>query len=104
MHTHTVFFWLKDDLSQTDQKNFLTGLDLLTNEPNIRDRRIGSPAATDRDVVDSTYAYSIVLRFDDIDAHNVYQESAEHQVFVDTCFHMIQKVQVYDIDEVDGIG
>lgn len=104
MHTHTVFFWLKDGLSEADQERFLTGLDLLTKESNIRDRRIGRPAATDRDVVDSTYTFSIVLRFDDVDAHDIYQVSKEHQAFSDTCFPMIQRVQVYDIGEIDDFG
>lgn len=101
MHTHAVFFWLKDSLNERDHGRFLDGLGRLTREPNIRDRRIGNPSATDRDVVDSTYAFSIILRFDDIDAHDAYQVSDAHQAFLDTCLPMIDRVQVYDIAEMD---
>ena len=69
--------------------------------PHVRDRRIGKPAATRRDVVDSTYDYAMVLGFEDLADHNAYQVSAEHQAFLDTCFRMIGRVQVYDVDETD---
>jgi hypothetical protein len=99
MHTHTVFFWLRDGLDENEHSRFRIGLEHLTREGHIRDRRIGMPAGTDRDVVDSTYSYAIVLRFDDVDAHDAYQISDEHQTFLDTCFDMIGGVKVYDVDE-----
>ncbi|MCP4383130.1 MAG: Dabb family protein [Hyphomicrobiales bacterium] len=101
MHTHIVFFWLKEGLDEGDHERFFEGLDLLTRQQHVRDRRIGKPAATDRDVVDFSYAYSIVLRFDDLDARNAYQVSDEHQTFLDTRFDMIDRVQVYDVAEAD---
>ena len=99
MHTHTVFFWLKAGLNEGDLKRFADGLGLLTLERHIRERRIGRPAATRRDVVDSSYSYAIVLHFDDLDAHDAYQVSDEHQTFLDMRFRMIDRVQVYDIAE-----
>jgi hypothetical protein len=102
MHTHVVFIWLKEGLDDRDHERFFEGLDRLTREHNIRDRRIGKPAATDREVVDSSYAYSIVLRFDDLDAHNAYQVSDEHQTFLDMRFDMVDRVQVYDVAEADA--
>ena len=101
MHTHIVFFWLKAGLRGDDKEKFAQGLTLLTNEPHILDRRIGKSASTRRDVVDSSYSYSIVLRFCDLGAYNTYQTSDEHQVFLDTCFEMIDRVQVYDVDELN---
>ncbi|MEP0323761.1 Dabb family protein [Bauldia litoralis] len=101
MHTHTVFFWLKDDVDESGSEAFWKGLDLLTREPHVRDRRIGKPAATSRDVVDSTYACAIVLRFDDLSDHDAYQVSDEHRAFLDACLGMISRVQVYDVAETD---
>src|SRR5262245_50836164 len=99
MHTHTVFFWLRGNLSDADHRAFQNGLDLLSRQPQIRDRRIGKPATTKRPVVDSTYSYAIVLSFDDTNAHDAYQVSAEHKTFLDTCSSMISRVQVYDFIE-----
>jgi hypothetical protein len=101
MHTHSVFFWLRKDLDESDQKTFTQGLDLLTREQHIRDRRIGRPAATHRDVVDSSYSYAIILRFDDLDGHDAYQVSKEHQTFLDACLGMVERVQVYDVSEAE---
>jgi hypothetical protein len=50
-------------------------------------------------VVDSSYAYALVLQFDDLAGHNAYQVSAEHQVFLDRYLPMIRRVQVYDVAE-----
>jgi hypothetical protein len=99
MHTHTVFFWLNEDIGGTDHADFRKGLDRLAAEPHIRDRRIGMPAATRRDVVDSTYAYALVLQFDDLAGHNAYQVSDEHRVFLDRFLPIISRVQVYDVAE-----
>jgi hypothetical protein len=98
MHTHVAFFWLNDGLDEEQHSRFRKGLDLLTKESHVRERSIGQPSATNRDVVDSTYSYAIVLKFEDLVAHNAYQVSDAHQVFADTCFDMIKRVQVYDID------
>ncbi len=99
MHTHTVFFWLKDDLDGTGHADFRAGLDQLAAEKHIRHRTVGMPASTRRDVVDSTYAYALVLRFDDLAGHNAYQTSDEHRVFLDRFLPMISRVQVYDVAE-----
>lgn len=99
LHVHTVFFWLWKTISDEERRTFENGLDLLTRDPNVRDRRIGIPAATNRPVIDSSYDYAAVLRFDSLEAHDAYQAGATHQVFLETCSRMWSRVQVYDVDE-----
>ncbi len=100
MHIHTVFFWLRGDIDTASHKVFENGLDLLTRDPNIVARRIGRPAATDRPVIDSTYSYAIVLRFDNLAAHGAYQAGDAHQRFLESCSGMWSRVQVYDVEEI----
>ena len=100
MHLHTVFFWISEDVDNSGRRAFETGLDLLTREPHVLDRRVGKPAATKRPVIDSSYSYAIILRFENLAAHNAYQASDEHQIFLDTCSHMWSRVQVYDVEEM----
>ena len=102
MHTHIVFFWLKTDLGDDDHARFEAGLKSLTSESHILDRRIGKAASTRRDVVDSSYSYSIVLRFPDLKSHDIYQVSEEHDEFLDGFLEMIERVQVYDVAEMDA--
>lgn len=99
MHTHIVFFWFKDAVDKDERADFRRGLDHLAGEPHIRDRRIGTPAATRRDVVDWSYAYALVLQFDDLAGHDAYQSSEEHRAFLDRYLGMVDRVQVYDVAE-----
>ncbi|MGH1483914.1 MAG: Dabb family protein [Geminicoccales bacterium] len=100
MHSHTVFFWLWKTISDHERAQFERGLAALTLDPNILDRRIGKPAATDRSVIDTSYDYGMVLRFETLAAHGAYQVGQPHQQFLETCAHMWSRVQVYDIDEL----
>ena len=97
MHLHTVFFWLKETLSDTDWTIFSEELRLLMTDQNIAERHFGTPADTNRPVIDSSYDIGMVLKFQNLDAQNAYQISAEHQRFLDKCAAMWTRVQVYDI-------
>ena len=99
MHIHTVFFWLWKTLSKEQRRQFEQGLDLLTRDPNVLDRRIGTPAATSRPVIDSSYDYGIVLRFESLTAHNAYQTGKPHQDFLKNCGSLWSRVQVYDVED-----
>ncbi len=101
MHIHTVFFWLWKTLSDEQRRQFEQGLDLLTRDPNVLGRRIGKPATTSRPVIDSSYDYGVVLRFESLAAHNAYQAGKPHQDFLDNCASLWSRVQVYDIEESD---
>ena len=98
MHHHSVFFWLYDSTDASGHAAFRAGLDHLTTEPHIRAKVIGTPAGTRRDVVESGYDYAIHLTFDDREGHDAYQVSPEHQVFLDSCLGMVDRVQVYDVE------
>lgn len=100
MHSHTVFFWLWKTIGDDERVQFEQGLAALTRDPNVLDRRIGKPAATDRPVIDTSYDYGMVLRFETLAAHDAYQEGQTHQQFLETCARMWSRVQVYDIDEI----
>ncbi len=102
MHIHIVHFWLIDDVGAAGRKKFEDGLVGLAAAPQVRNRSIGRPAATDREVVDASYDYAIVLRFEDLAAHDAYQKSREHQRFLDACFDMVRRVQVYDVEEISA--
>lgn len=101
MHIHTVFFWLWKTLSDEQRRQFEQGLDLLTRDPNVLGRHIGRPVGTDRPVIDSSYDYGIVLRFDNLAAHNAYQAGQAHRDLLDSCASLWSRVRVYDIEAND---
>ena len=97
MHIHNVFFWLRKDTNQNGMLTFEAGLKSLTNDPSVAQGYFGTPAATEREVVDDSYSYGLMLVFPNKSAHDEYQEGAVHKKFLDEHGSKWEKVQVYDV-------
>lgn len=100
MHVHTVFFWLKEDLSDVDRDMFENELDKLTLDPEILQRRVGRPANTSRDVIDSSFDFGISLCFRNLEAHDRYQVGDAHTDFLKNCQNLWALVRVYDMNDI----
>ena len=96
MFVHHVFFWLKnpDDASVRDQ--FAQALQELATIDLIRQSHIGMPASTNRPVIDNTYAFSLLLIFDNKADQDAYQDHPDHHHFIEHCSGWWERVQVYD--------
>ena len=88
MHIHTVFFWLKDNTDTSLCAAFEHGLDLLTRDPEVLKRSIGTSALTDREVMDSTHDYGIIVYFKNTEAHDRHQTGQAHLDFLRDCQFM----------------
>lgn len=98
---HHVFFWLKNPASQADAQKLIAGLKTLRAIPQIRQLRIGVPAATEqRSVVDASYSVSELMVFDTIEDQRRYQDHPVHRKFVATCENLWDRVVVYDSIDV----
>jgi len=96
MLAHHVLFWLKAGTSK-DQKNaFHKGLASLENIETIKTLHIGTPAPIERAVVDTSYTFSLILFFDDLAGHDVYQIHPVHKAFLDEFRDLFEKVIIYD--------
>lgn len=95
MHVHNVYFWLKAD---EPSESFESGLNALVQDPNVRASYFGRPADTNRDVVENSYTYGLVLVFDDISTHDAYQAGRTHMQFLDNHLEAWDRVIVHDID------
>ena len=98
MHIHNVYFWLKNGQDKDVLKAFEQGLDSLTHDPRVKSGYFGKPATTNRDVVENTYSFGLVLVFDDLAAHDQYQAGAIHLEFVDKHSSKWERVIVHDIE------
>ena len=93
---HMVFFWLKNDEEKT-KKAFLSELrKFIDHVDMIRSQHIGTPADTEREVIDNTYSFSLVLSFDSKKEHDEYQEHQLHKDFIANASSLWEKVLVYD--------
>lgn len=93
---HHVYFWLNNPNSAADKAKLIEGLKKLAKVKTIKEYHIGVPADTNRDVIDSSYAVSWMLVFDDKKAQDSYQEDPIHLDFVKNYSPLWNKVIVYD--------
>ena len=92
------YFTLKDDLSDEDRQRFDDGLTSLTTIDTVRHSFIGTPADTDRPIIDRAYTYGLVLTFDDVEGHDAYQVDPVHDAFRDTCSAFWSQVRIFDME------
>ncbi len=94
---HTVYFWLKNPSNEADRLAFETSLKkFIDHSPEIQTKHIGLPAKTDREVIDNTYTYSLLLTFANKADQDRYQEDPNHKKFIEESSALWTKVVVYD--------
>ncbi|MBK1830197.1 Dabb family protein [Verrucomicrobiaceae bacterium R5-34] len=96
---HHVYFWLKEEnQNDADRAAFEQGMTELLKIENIASGIWGKSAATpERPVTDKSFDYALSLKFDSIEQHNIYQDHAEHHVFVDKFKDLWASAKVMDV-------
>ncbi len=96
MFIHHVFFWLKNPENQEESGRLLAGLNtLLGIEPKILGH-VGGPASTNRGVIDTSYNFSLLLIFNNLEEQEAYQGHPTHLKFIEDCGALWERVVVYD--------
>lgn len=98
MFNHNVYFWLKPDLDKDALEAFERGLQTLCEDTPATSGYYGKPVPTDRDVVDSSYSYGLILFFDDLAAQDAYQVGEVHQQFLADHAAKWERVRVFDTE------
>ena len=93
---HTVFFWLVDDSRDTKERFTTELFTFIDNVDVIKTKHVGQPADTDREVIDSTWSYSLILSFKSKKEQDLYQDHPLHKTFINNASSLWTKVQVYD--------
>jgi len=93
---HHVYFWLKNRENTDDCNRLIEGLNKLSTVATIKAFHIGVPAATSREVIDSSYAVSWLLLFENNKDQESYQTDPIHLKFIEQCAQLWSKVVVYD--------
>ena len=93
---HVVFFWLTNETREVSQKFEKELRQLVSQVEEIKSSHIGTPADTDRDVIDNTWSYSLILTFDSKEKQDIYQSHQAHLKFIENASSLWEKVLVYD--------
>jgi hypothetical protein len=98
MFVHTVFFYLKKDLTDEQRQSFFAGVETLTTiEPHVK-ILTGKPASTDRPIIVRDYDYGLTCIFESLEDHDKYQVDPVHLEFVDKHLNDWEKVVIYDYE------
>lgn len=93
---HHVFFWLKEPVTAEKRLKFENALKELVTVETIVEKHLGLPAPSERDVVDSSYSYSLLVAFQNKEDQDIYQKHATHLKFIKDCGDLWERVVVYD--------
>jgi hypothetical protein len=94
---HSVFFWLKDNLTTEQETAFRAGVASLRGVGSVQQMYIGTVAPTEeRGVIDNTYSIALLVHFADVAGQNAYQIDPIHLKFVEDHKDKWTKVVVYD--------
>jgi hypothetical protein len=95
MFIHSVYFWLKPDLTEAQNATFWERVRALKTIESVRQCYVGTPAATERPVIDRSYSCALVVVFDDEQGHDIYQTHPIHDKFRELS-NLWSKISIYD--------
>lgn len=93
---HHVYFWMNEGKTKKDKEKLLEGLNTLKKIDVIKTFHIGKPASTNRDVIDTSYDFSLLLIFKNLEEQEIYQKHPVHLDFIKNYAHLWSTVKVYD--------
>lgn len=93
---HHVFFWMKEPENKLHIERLQKGLRDLVTIDAIKSHHLGIPADTRREVIDSSYQYSLLTIFQDKKGHDEYQVHPVHDAFRGVANELCSKILVYD--------
>lgn len=99
MLVHTVYFWLKPELTAAQRADFRRGVESLAGIKAIAAAYIGAPAQTaKRPIIDDSYSVALTVICRDVAAHDAYQVDPIHLAFVERFKTYWVRVQIYDAE------
>ena len=98
MFVHSVYFWLKDSLTEEQKADFKAQLEILTQIKPCEFATYGTAVPSERPVVDSSYSYLLMGAYKTSADHDAYQVHPDHQHFLKNYNTYWDKVLIYDAD------
>lgn len=99
MLVHTVYFWLKPELTASQRADFRKGVESLGGIKAVDKLYVGTPAKTEkRPIIDDSYSVALTVVCKDVAAHDAYQVDPIHLEFVKNFKTFWTRVQIYDAE------
>ena len=99
MLVHTVYFWLKPELTAAQRAEFRRGVESLGGIKAVEKIYVGTPAATEkRAIIDDSYSFALTVVCKDLAGHHAYQVDPIHDAFRNNFHTCWTRVQIYDAE------
>ena len=99
MLVHTVYFWLKPELTEQQRADFRRGVESLGTIACVDKVYVGTPAKTEkRPIIDDSYSVALTVLCKDLAAHDGYQADPIHLAFINQFKSFWSRVQIYDAE------
>ena len=99
---HVVYFWLKEPTNNEIRQKFVKSLsNFIDNSAFIQSKHIGTPADTNREVIDNSYTYCLIVTFNSKEDQDKYQAEEGHIKFLEESKVLWEKVLVYDSENLE---
>ena len=95
---HSVYFWFKEGVTEAQKEAFYADTEKFREIEVIKAMFTGHPAETYRDVVERSYDYSLILHFEDMAGHDVYQKAPLHLEMIEKHSALWERVMVLDME------
>lgn len=95
---HTAYFWFKESATHEQIENFKKEADGLRDIEVVEALYYGVPSATNRSSVEKSYDFAVVVHFENLAAHDIYQSHDIHQTLLKNHSAIWERVMVTDID------
>lgn len=95
---HTVYFWFKENVSEEQLEEFYADTEKLREIEVVKALYAGKPANTTRPIVERSYDFALVVHFNDLAAHDVYQQHPTHLALLEKGANLWEKVMITDIE------
>ena len=96
MFIHSVYFWLREDISAAERQRFEAGIRSLVTIDSVVRGWVGKPAATDRPVIERGYSHALIVELADERAHDAYQVHPVHDLFREQCAGLWSGIRIFD--------
>ena len=95
---HSVYFWFKEGVTETQLKTFYEDTEKLREIEVVKALYTGTAAATDRPIVERSYDFAVIVHFENLAGHDAYQQHPIHLSLLEKHRALWERVMVTDIE------
>lgn len=95
---HSVYFWFKEGVTEEQKEQFFADTEKLRDIEVVQALYTGVPAETTRPIVERSYDFAVIVHFEDLAAHDVYQQHPIHLALLENGATLWEKVMITDVN------